>query len=191
MNTFKYFSLTILLIFLFGVYAYSEENISKSNDTVNGIPDLENIIKKNGFNTYMNENEISNLSRNISYENKTLLFFKYEKNFNIVKLETLLNFVPTLGSWIIGDSTTALIFDCALLISGGVLLTGHLTSNTPLFYQGIGLSASAYILNLFIPSMNAALFNDKLRISLGINNEIKVSINNKNLINLQLLACVF
>ncbi len=104
--------------------------------------------------------QMSQVSSQLDYGTKMLLFNQYKKSVGLgIGLNLL---VCSLGSWVIGDYLGAVLQD--LTLATGVLFT----ANWDFLGTGIVLIASAYVLGVITPIIYAGSYNNKLRLGLNM-----------------------
>ena len=145
-----------------------------SNENVEVHKKLKSIIYQEEFNT----NEIQAMVQSLSFEERAKFFLMYQISYDKVQFETLLNLIPSLGSWIVGNYTLAIVSDIDFLIFGGMAIAGLLLKNDFLSSGGVGGLIGWYAGSLALPALGASKFNERLKDALNINQKISYNLIN-------------
>ena len=145
-----------------------------SNENVEVHKKLKSIIYQEEFNT----NEIQAMVQYLSFEERAKFFLMYQISYDKVQFETLLNLIHSLGSWIVGNYTLAIVSDIDFLIFGGMAIAGLLLKNDFLSSGGVGGLIGWYAGSLALPALGASKFNERLKDALNINQKISYNLIN-------------
>ena len=184
--------LILSIMILFSTSLFSVEN--SSNDIYN------NKLKSIKYCDSINIKEIQLLVKDLSFEERSKLFYKNIITFEDVTTESLFNFVPSLGSWIVGDYGLAIMIDVLLVLTGGAAITGELIKNDDIKYTSLGGLTGFYISGLFLPALMAFRFNSSLQDALILKmplvfnddiNRMNFSKFNEAYFHIDLVSCSF
>jgi hypothetical protein len=168
----KIVSLVLVVMVCLSAFGYSEE--SKNGE---GIMKANAIIDSKTFLTPEGKKKLMDVSKDISSEWKMMIYSKNEKSGVLGCALNLL--VPSLGSWVMGDTTGALVV--VIGVGGGILIYAigygmyassysysSASGGTTLGLLGAGIMTVFEIVGLILPWTYADYYNKELKGGLGM-----------------------
>jgi len=154
------------------------EPVVEKQQSDEALAQLRTLIHNNAFRDSAGRDQMKRLVSQVTMNERSMLYVNNRKNDAGVSFG--LNFLLySLGSWIQGDYTAAIINDVILIAGAALMASGYTeyydyyygyyyTETNDLFYIGLGIVVGGWVSNLIAPFTFQKKWNNDLRLSLGL-----------------------
>ena len=131
-------------------------------------PELSNFLRTTRYDYFFDQKTVLDAVSNYTTVQITELYFRYAVNYDEIQLESTLNLIPTLGTWIQGNKFVAIMMDIGFLSCAGLWLDGYFMKIDFPIQISYFFFTALYAMNLLEPYVVASYYNTRLANSLGL-----------------------